>query len=96
MLNLIDGLAELRPPARAWAESVLAEYDLNDTGRQLVLEGARCIDIVEMAREEARTATTEGRYKGTARTHPAIVVERSARQDFLSVLKQLGLEESAR
>jgi hypothetical protein len=92
-VEIEEQLAELREPAQRWARSVLEEYDLSDTGRQLVLEGARCIDTIELAREEARSATTEGRYKGTARQHPSIGVERAARADFLAVLKQLNLRE---
>jgi len=94
-MDVEQQLAELREPAQRWARSILAEFDLTDTGRQLVLEGARCLDTIEMAREEQRTATTAGRYAGTARTHPSITVERQARQDFLAVLKQLDLGEEA-
>lgn len=93
-MDIEQQLTELRKPAQRWARSVIADFDLTPTDLQLVLEGARCLDIVEAAREEQRdTVTTAGRYKGTARTHPSITVERQARADFTAIVKQLALKE---
>jgi hypothetical protein len=60
-------LAPLAPHAREWTETVLDEYVLSATGKALVVEGARALDLIEQARNERTALVGKGRYEGSAR-----------------------------
>jgi hypothetical protein len=87
-------LATLAPHAREWAEAVLDEYQLTATGKALVLEGARALDLIEQAREERTALVKDGRYAGSSKIDSLFTVERGARQDFLRVVSTLKLQEA--
>jgi hypothetical protein len=86
---------KLRPAAEAWRAEIEATYDLTATGRVLVLEAARCMSLIEEARESRAGLVQEGRYQDTERVSPWLTAEKSARADLLRCLKALHLDQEA-
>jgi hypothetical protein len=75
--------------ARKFFAGVIADYNINDTsGRQLVLEAARCIDRIAEARAIIRKAgpIVIDRF-GCPKMHPAVLIERDSRQQLAMCLR---------
>jgi hypothetical protein len=92
-VNVQAQLKDLQPAAKAWAGEVLEGYSLTPTGEVLVVEAARCLSIIEEARETRASIIAQGRYRDTERTHPSLTVERQARQDLLRCLAALEIQQ---
>lgn len=87
-----DAIQALAPVAAQWGLEILDTYKLDATGRALVLQASQALDTVESARAERAQLVTDGRYEGSSRQAPLLVVERQARADYLACLRALKLD----
>ena len=83
--------------SRAWAQSVLddAAGDVTDTELKLLVLAAEALDRAATARRlvEREGITYADRF-GAPRVHPAVAIERDARNAFARLAGQLGLDSS--
>jgi hypothetical protein len=84
----------LSPTAKQFLAGVVADFAINDTsGRQLVLEAARCIDRISEARAIIRkTGPVVNDRFGCPKMHPAVLIERDSRQQLAMCLRNLRLD----
>ncbi|WP_413614899.1 P27 family phage terminase small subunit [Halomonas cupida] len=91
----LEGTPEhLSLPARYLWKTIRDDYDLGDEAAQAILTAAfEAWDRAKRARERLKE---DGEYIndrfGQVVVHPAVKVEREARNQFLSAIKQLGLD----
>lgn len=84
----------LSEQARVWWRSIVAEYGIDETvGLLLLTCAAQAWDRSDSARAqiEKEGATILDRF-GQLKNHPAIMVERDSRAQFITALKSLNLD----
>jgi P27 family predicted phage terminase small subunit len=86
--------AHLRADTAKWWLEVVREYELEPHHVKLLTLAAEALDRAAQAREAIAKdgAYIPGRYEGTVRAHPAIVVERDSRLAFARLVRELGLD----
>jgi P27 family predicted phage terminase small subunit len=90
------------PPKHLSAESkklwrsVLADYELEPRHEAVLLAALEALDRMRQAQAliAAEGLTVLDRY-GTAKAHPAVVIERDSRTAFLRAMRELGLDLDA-
>jgi phage terminase small subunit len=89
-------LRGLKPATVKWVEGVMAEYDLEEHHRRLVVLAARSWDRGDEAREklEAEGLMVSDKW-GIPHAHPMIAVERDSRIAFARLLRELALDVEA-
>ena len=82
----------LRPEARQWFASVVADYELQSHHVRLLTLAAESWDRGQQAREllEQEGIVVAGREG--SKPHPAIAIERDARTAFARLIAQLSLD----
>jgi P27 family predicted phage terminase small subunit len=85
---------DLTPAARAWWETIIETYQIDDPAGLLLLEAAmRAFDRMQAAASDlARDGATIRDRWGQPRCHPAAAVERDSRAGLVAALKALDLE----
>jgi hypothetical protein len=87
--ELLDGLGD---NGRAFVRDAFAEYEWSPIEAQIVKAAASALDRAEEARRAvARDGMLLTRRSGAQYAHPAIRIELSARAQFQSLMRQLGL-----
>lgn len=86
--------AHLSKEAKAWWDSIVNEYDIQDQAGRLILQtGLEAFDRMRLAQGllKKEGMTTVDRF-GQPKAHPATTVERDSRAAMLGALKQLNLD----
>ena len=83
----------LRPPTRAWFESVLNSYALEEHHVKLLTLAAEAWDRGQEAREVlAKTGLTYNDRFEVPRVRPEVAIERDSRVGFARLLRELALD----
>jgi P27 family predicted phage terminase small subunit len=74
-------------------DRILAEYDISDSaGRELLLQAAEALDMVQSLRAQINADGVMVRTKtGLKKQHPALKVELASRNFIVRTLQRLGL-----
>jgi len=72
--------------------SVMSDFELTDPEAAVLVEGLRSWDRAEEARKivDSEGVTMRNRF-GHPERHPAVIIERDSRRDFVAAMRQLGL-----
>ena len=93
---MIEAPKDLSPSTKSWWTQITDSYVLEPHHVRLLKAACQALDRVEQAR---RVVKREGAYFadrfGAPRAHPAIEVERKARNEFRLILRELGLDVAA-
>ncbi len=84
----------LSAESKRWWKKLLSEYEISDSGGRLLLEEMlRALDRLRGAQGilQAEGVVIEDRF-GQKKTHPAVLVERDSRSQFLTALRNLNLD----
>lgn len=76
--------------------SILADYELEQRHEAVLATALEALDRMRQAQALLATEglTVTDRY-GTAKAHPAVVIERDSRTAFLRAMRELGLDLEA-
>jgi P27 family predicted phage terminase small subunit len=88
--------AYLQPTTRAWWESVVSRWDLEEHHVRLLTLAAESWDRGQQAREAIlRDGLTTETKAGGVRAHPALRVENDCRLTFARLIRELDLDLEA-
>ena len=95
MSDNAEAPAHLREPTRAWWESVVVGFVLEEHHVRLLTLAAEAWDRCEQAREALAEhgLTFDDRF-GQPRARPEVAIERDARTGFARILRELALDVS--
>jgi hypothetical protein len=89
--------SHLRADGAAFFAGMIEDHGIDDAARIAVLtQAASCLDRIAGARQsiDKDGVIVETQY-GTAKAHPAVAVEKAARDGFYAALRLLGIDMNA-
>jgi P27 family predicted phage terminase small subunit len=85
----------LRKETQAWWLSVIADFELDESGIKLLTKCCEAFDRSEQAREILlKEGLTFLDSKGSPRSHPANAIERDSRIAFVRLLRDLDISDT--